>query len=270
MDKEQEFTISFQGKKVKGTCKFCTYKHKTMTTTFNQDYTLCKQKTTENKMEEGTTLTNLNGTTRLEGLDVYTVENTSLVVNGKKKSLPYCVKKRDFKIEYKVTYRRTKYVTGVSYSWPTKDSCYYGEIINSSVLTVFAVMSDGSRQTLEESDYSLSGINNKEEWGNTQTFYILYGNFSTSGTCRFRQAMCTEVISYKKKNGKTSSVSGMYPCSGGTQFKKKDYAKTITYGGKKYTRKSVSITVDGVGKSFPYTLGAREFDVSIACVYKEK
>ncbi len=170
-------------------------------------------------------------------------------------------------IYYQMDYTVHNVFEAISYDWPTKDKCYYGEEVESEII-VYAHMADGSLETIYNG-FTVSGINNKDTSGE-QTFTISYGGFSVTGSCRFYDLEYTEVV--KCYDGDTlieEDTKKEVNVDHESEIVSEPKGEVITKGGVEYTLDEMNLVVDGKNKSLPYVIKERDFIITIEKIYRK-
>lgn len=172
------------------------------------------------------------------------------------------------KIEYKalsceLKYTVNNYIARLDYDWPTKDKCYVGEDIDSSVLKVNKVMADGSIVEAKSSEYVLSNIDNTVT-DRSQRFTIECEGMKITGICRFNKyKLLYEKYIYdndgilldkKTKEETIGEYKKYFITSNGYGFAEGDID---------YDANIFELYVNGEKKELPYQTGKRDFEVKI-------
>lgn len=170
-------------------------------------------------------------------------------------------------IYYQMDYTVHNFFKSISYSWPTKDRCYYDEYVETEIV-VYTHMADGSIEEVYEG-FTVSGIDNKNTSGE-QTFTISYGGFSVTGTCRFYDLEYIEVVKYYDGDTLVDEVTTTEINEDHeSEIVRKKTGETQVYNGVEYALDDVKLTVDGVSKSLPYAIKERDLKVKIEKTYRK-
>ena len=267
---EQSFTIRYKGFESTGTCRFRDSKYITETNFYHDvDY-----KTLDKSHEDKLQLTSEKRVESHESENrelsdkIYVIRKETLVVDGKEKPLTYKIKKRDFDVRMILdcVYDKSQNIDKLVYEWPTKDQCYYNEVIDDEVLSVYVVMEDGSKKKLSDNKYELSGIDNKKIQ-KEQEFTISYKGYEVSGTCTFN---VTTIISTNKigPNNAPGGSSYHVKVNALEEYEILSCLGNDYYKDSRYVCTEEKLLVDGKEKKIPYKLGKRDFFVTIERFYK--
>lgn len=274
IEDKQNFTISYKGFKTAGTCRFRESKYVTETNYYHD----AEYKTLDKKQEDKLQLTaekqaaSQKDENRTLSDKIYVVRKETLMVDGKEKPLTYKMKKRDFDVKMILdcVYDKSQNIEKLEYQWPTKDDCYYKEVIDSEVLTVYAVMEDGTKKILSDNEYKLSEIDNTK-LEKEQNFSITYKNYEVSGKCLFkiRKVVSSERSYFDEEKsfriaGSSSSKTAMdnLECEYESEI-----GTVVDCFGITTVCTEESIMVDGKQEKLPYKAGKRDFDIRIVRIY---